>query len=83
MSQRAPVTALLPPAATCLRATGAETLNRWAWKLTLVGIVLAYGIVGSMDYDDAVREQEHTCQMVAAGAWPAQFCTEEMEARHG
>lgn len=51
-------------------------MNHWTWKLILAGIVLAYVIVGRMDYDDAVKAQEHACQMVAAGAWPEQFCME-------
>jgi len=51
--------------------------SSWHWKLTLVGIVLAYGIVGSMDYDDAVKSQEYACQMVADAACPEQICKED------
>lgn len=52
-------------------------MKRWTWKLILAGIVLAYGIVSCMDYDDAVKAQEQACQMVADGAWPEQFCMED------
>lgn len=38
------------------------------WYLVL--ILLAMGMVGNMDFEDAVRHQNHYCKMVAEGAWP-------------
>lgn len=38
------------------------------WYLVL--ILLAMGAVGSMDFKDAVRHQNHYCKMVANGHWP-------------
>lgn len=39
--------------------------------LALVALVVLFGIVGRMDYDDAVKDEQHYCEMVKAGAWPA------------
>lgn len=33
-------------------------------------IVLAFGIAGSMDHEDALLQQDHYCKMVANGLWP-------------
>lgn len=38
------------------------------WCLAL--ILLAMGVVGSMDFEDALLQQDHYCKMVAEGAWP-------------
>lgn len=38
--------------------------------LAAVAVVLALGIVGKMDAEDAERQHAHTCSMVASGAWP-------------
>lgn len=38
------------------------------WYLVL--ILLAMGMVGNMDFEDAVLHQNHYCKMVAEGAWP-------------
>ena len=37
-------------------------------------LIAAYGIVGSMDYEDELKEQEHACYMVENGHWPKHFC---------
>jgi len=36
----------------------------------LLGLVIAFGVVGTMDYRDAQAERDHYCEMVATGAWP-------------
>lgn len=38
------------------------------WYLVL--ILLAMGAVGSMDFEDALLQQDHYCKMVAEGTWP-------------
>lgn len=38
--------------------------------LTSLVIVLALGVVGNMDYEDALMEEDHYCEMVKTGAWP-------------
>lgn len=38
--------------------------------LIAVAVVAAFGIVGSMDYKDEVREQVTYCENVKAGLWP-------------
>lgn len=39
------------------------------WLVALL-VVLALGIVGRMDADDAQLEADHYCEMVKAGHWP-------------
>lgn len=36
--------------------------------------VLILGLVGRMDYDDAVAQQEYCDGMAADGYWPAEVC---------
>lgn len=36
----------------------------------IAALVLALGVVGSMDYNDELAEQEYKCEMVKSGAWP-------------
>lgn len=36
----------------------------------LAAILLAYGIVGTSDYEDAVAADQHYTEMVCAGYWP-------------
>lgn len=38
------------------------------WYLVL--ILLIMGWVGNMDFEDAIRHQNHYCRMVADGIWP-------------
>lgn len=38
--------------------------------LAALAAVLALGIVGRMDADDAQLEADHYCEMVKAGHWP-------------
>lgn len=42
--------------------------NPTFWYIVL--ILLIMGMVGSMDYEDAVLNQNHYCKMVAEGTWP-------------
>jgi len=43
-------------------------------KLKFIGaivfVVAAYGIVGELDYQDAIEQEKHYCGMVKSGAWP-------------
>jgi hypothetical protein len=36
----------------------------------IAAMLLAYGIVGTMDYEDAVGQEELYKEMVCAGLWP-------------
>lgn len=36
----------------------------------LAALLLAYGIVGTADYEDAVAADQHYTEMVCAGHWP-------------
>lgn len=38
--------------------------------LIALAVLLAFGIVGNMDYEDEVREQVAYCENVKAGMWP-------------
>tara|TARA_R110002074_G_scaffold212902_2_gene382398 strand:- start:1749 stop:2036 length:288 start_codon:yes stop_codon:yes gene_type:complete len=38
--------------------------------LLLSLIIILFGIVGQMSYEDEVREHAHYCDMVAEGTWP-------------
>lgn len=38
--------------------------------IALLVILALYGLVGQMDYDDAVDQQAQYCAMVKAGHWP-------------
>jgi len=33
-------------------------------------LIMAFGIVGQMDYEDAIKEEQHYCDMVRDGHWP-------------
>ena len=33
-------------------------------------VIIAFGIVGQMDYEDAIKEEQHYCDMVREGHWP-------------
>ena len=43
--------------------------NRYLF-LALLFIVLAWGYVSKMDYEDGLREQQYYCDMVKAHNWP-------------
>ncbi len=30
-----------------------------------------FGLVGSLDYDEAIRQEAHYCEMVRTNVWPA------------
>ena len=34
-------------------------------------VIVAFGIVGQMDYEDAIEQERHYCDMVRQGHWPA------------
>lgn len=41
-------------------------------KALLTALLLAaFLVVSSMDYQDEVQSEQHTCAMIAAGHWPA------------
>jgi hypothetical protein len=33
-------------------------------------LIVAFGIVGQMDYEDAIEQDQHYCDMVREGHWP-------------
>lgn len=38
----------------------------------IIAILLAaLGVAGALDYEEALREERHYCEMVKAKAWPA------------
>lgn len=39
--------------------------------LAVIAAVALFCIVGQMDYEDAVNQEAHYCDMVEAGNWPA------------
>lgn len=38
--------------------------------LAVIAAVALFGLVGQMDYEDAVKEESNYCSMVKAGNWP-------------
>ena len=52
-----------------------STQGNAAMKLKLIFILIAivalFAIVGTMDYQDALDDEAHYCQMVKDKAWPA------------
>jgi len=36
----------------------------------VIFVVMAFGIVGHMDYEDAIAQDQHYCDMVREGHWP-------------
>jgi hypothetical protein len=48
-----------------------RTLKRIAVAVVLI---VAFGVVGTMDYEDAVAQEQHCKDMVATGKWPAEVC---------
>lgn len=43
-------------------------------KLKFIGaivfVIVAYGIVGELDYQEELKQEQHYCGMVKSGAWP-------------
>ena len=37
----------------------------------IVIIVAILGVAGTIDYEEQLREEQHYCEMVKAGNWPA------------
>lgn len=45
--------------------------ERWGYPLLIVIVLfVVMGIVGEMDYQDAILEHEAYCKNVAEGVWP-------------
>ena len=40
------------------------------YPIAFLAFITVLGFVGSMDYEDAVAEDEHYTDMVCAGHWP-------------
>ena len=40
------------------------------YTIAFLAFITVLGFVGSMDYEDAVAEDEHYTDMVCAGHWP-------------
>ena len=41
-------------------------------KILGVGLLLAaFGFAGNSDYEDALKQEAHYCEMVKTGSWPA------------
>ena len=49
---------------------GRRTAKRLKAASLIALLFMAYGIVGSMDYEDAVAADQHYTEMVCAGRWP-------------
>lgn len=50
-------------------------MKRKALKAAAALLILAlFGLVGQMDYEDAVAQHAHCLDMVEQGAWPAEVC---------
>lgn len=49
--------------------------------IALLVILALFGLVGQMDYDDAVDQQAQYCEMVKAGHWPDYRGTYRAECR--
>lgn len=50
-------------------------MKRKALKAAAALLFLAlFGLVGQMDYEDAVAQHAHCLDMVKQGAWPAEVC---------
>ncbi len=43
---------------------------RLRYPLALIAVVLVFGFVGQMDYEDEVNEASHYDEMVCSGHWP-------------
>lgn len=46
-------------------------MNRLAWATAIAVLMIMAGVTGRMDYEAALQEQAHYCEMVREGAWPA------------
>lgn len=40
------------------------------YLLAFIAVVLVFGLVGQMDYEDEVAEASHYDEMVCSGYWP-------------
>jgi hypothetical protein len=47
-----------------------KIMNRIQTIAVGVLLLVAMGIVGQMDYEDAIAQDEHYCDMVREGSWP-------------
>jgi len=41
-----------------------------ATAAAIAAMLLAYGIVGTLEYEDAIAADQHYAEMVCAGLWP-------------
>lgn len=46
-----------------------KELKSWKAPLYLILLLLILGMVGTWDYEDALRQQERYCEMVSLGVW--------------
>ena len=44
-------------------------MDNLLYALAFIFIVYALSVTGKYDYDNAVMEHQHYCNMVASGAW--------------
>lgn len=53
------------------RSVAASAIHRRliGWFIFLI-LLAAYGLMGSFNQQDLLREQQHYCDMVRSGAWP-------------
>ena len=47
-----------------------ERVKIWVGVASVVALLLLIGIVGNMDYQDEVAEENIYCRNVAEGVWP-------------
>jgi len=47
-----------------------RVFTAWAVLIILALAVLALGLVGQGDYEEAIRAHDHYCEMVNEGRWP-------------
>ena len=47
-----------------------EQVETWSGIASVVILLPLIGIIGNMDYEDTLLQQDHYCKMVAKGAWP-------------
>lgn len=47
-----------------------ERVKAWVGIASVVALLLLFGIVGNMDYQDEVAEMNAYCRNVAEGIWP-------------
>ena len=56
-------------------------MSRYRMAAIIAALVLLFGLVGRMDYEDQLAEQANYCEMVKAGFWPDYQGTYRRECR--